>query len=97
MSEASGGISITSFAIVCGAPEGIASASLSFAFSITTGFVKQLLKITRNKKINKNKIVMLARSKLNSIEIKISEALIGNEISHEDFTTIINEEKRIVN
>ena len=36
---------------------------------------------------------MLARSKLNSIESKISEALIKNEISHEDFMTIINEEK----
>ena len=36
---------------------------------------------------------MLARSKLNSIRIKISEALINNEVSHEDFTTIINEEK----
>ena len=34
---------------------------------------------------------MLARSKLNSIEIKISEALINNEISHEDLTTSINE------
>ena len=34
---------------------------------------------------------MLARSKLNSIESKISEALINNEISHEDFMTI-NEE-----
>ena len=37
-----------------------------------------------------NKIV----SKLNSIESKISEALINNEISHEDFVTIINEEKK---
>ena len=37
---------------------------------------------------------MLARSKLNSIESKISEALIKNEISHEDFMTIINEEKK---
>ena len=36
---------------------------------------------------------MLARSKLNSIEGKISEALINNEINHEDFITIINEEK----
>ena len=36
---------------------------------------------------------MLARSKLNSIESKISEALINNEISHEDFITIINEER----
>ena len=35
----------------------------------------------------------LARSKLNNIENKISEALINNEISHEDFITIINEEK----
>ena len=37
---------------------------------------------------------MLARSKLNSIESKISEALINNEVSHEDFMTILNEEKK---
>ena len=36
---------------------------------------------------------MLAGSKLNSIESKISEAWINNEISHEDFMTIFNEEK----
>ena len=36
---------------------------------------------------------MLARSKLNSIESKISAALINNQISHEDFVTIINEER----
>ena len=36
---------------------------------------------------------MLARSKLNSIESKISEALITNEISREDFMTNINEKK----
>ena len=37
---------------------------------------------------------MLARSKLKSIESKISKALTDNEISHEDFMTIINEEKK---
>ena len=37
---------------------------------------------------------MLARSKLNSIESKISKALINNEISHEEFMTILNEEKK---
>ena len=36
---------------------------------------------------------MLARSNLNSIASKMSKALINNEISHEDFTTIIDEEK----
>ena len=70
------------------------SASCSLAFSITTGFVKKFLKTIRNKKKKHNKIVMLARSKLNSIESKISEALINNEISHEDFMAIINEEKK---
>ena len=33
---------------------------------------------------------MVARRKLNIIESKISEALINNEISHEDFMAIIN-------
>ena len=37
---------------------------------------------------------MLARDKLNSIESKISEALINNKISYEDFMTIINKEKK---
>ena len=37
---------------------------------------------------------MLAKIKLNSIESKISEALLNNEISYEDFETIINEEKK---
>ena len=37
---------------------------------------------------------MLARIKLNRIESKTSESLMNNEISHEDFMTIINEEKK---
>ena len=36
---------------------------------------------------------MLARIKLNNIESKISEALMNTEIRHEDFMTIINEER----
>ena len=37
---------------------------------------------------------MLARSKSSSTESKISKALMDNETSHEDFETIINEEKK---
>ena len=54
---------------------------------------KKLLKATKNKKKKHNKIVMLASSKENSIESKISEALINNQISYDDFITIINEER----
>ena len=50
LSVATSSISIASFATVIGAPVGIISASCSLAFSITTGFVKKLLKTTRNKK-----------------------------------------------
>ena len=94
LSVTTGSISITSFATIIGAPTGIVSASFSLAFSISTGIIKQLLKTTRNKKKKHNEIVMLARSKLNSMESKISEALINNEIKHEDFTAIIDEEKK---
>ena len=59
----------------------------------TIAITKKLLKTTRNKEKKHNKIVILARSKLYSIRIKIPEALLDNEISYEDFTTIINEEK----
>ena len=93
LSEKSGSISIASFATVIGTPIGIASASHSLAFSLSTGLVKKFLKITRNNKKKHNKIVMLARSKLNSIESKISEGLMNNQISHEVFMTIINEER----
>ena len=93
LSAASGSISTVSFATFIGTPVGIASPSFSLAFLLSTGLVKKLLKTTRNKKKKHNKIVMLARSKLNRIESKMSEALINNEISHEDFMTIINEER----
>ena len=59
--------------------------------------MKKLLKTTRNKNKKQNKIVELARSKLHSMESKISEALINSEISHEEFMTIINAEKNIEN
>ena len=75
--------------------QGIVSASFSLAFSIFTGILENLLKTTKNKK--HNKIVMLARSKLNSTESKISEALVHSEISQEDFVTIINEKIYIDN
>ena len=86
LSVTTGIISIASFVTVIGIPVRMMSASCSLAFSITTEIIKKLLKTTRNKKKKHNKIVMLARSKLNSIENKISEALINNEISHEDFS-----------
>ena len=68
LSVTTGSFSIASFVTVIGAPVGIVSAHFSLAFSIFTGIVKKLLNIARNKTKKHYKIVMLARSKLNSIE-----------------------------
>ena len=72
------------FTSIVGEPVGIASTSLTLFFSLTAGIVKTLLNITRNKKKKHNKILMLAQSKLNSIETLISQALIDMDISHEE-------------
>ena len=76
------------------APVGIASASFTLIFSLKTGIIKKLLSITRNKKKKHYKILMLARSKLNSIESLVSQALIDIEISREDFVTILGEKNK---
>ena len=84
-------LSIVSHATIVGIPAGIAGASLTLIFTVTTGVVKKLLNITRKKKKKHNKIIALARSKLNIIETLISQALIDFEISHEEFSKIIYE------
>ena len=53
-------------------------------FKLHQDLTKKFLKIIRNKKKIHNKVVILAKSKLNSIESKISKALIDNEIIHEE-------------
>ena len=52
------------------------------------------MKITRNKTNKHNKIVILAKSKLNSLEILLSEAFLDFEISHEEFKTTANEKEK---
>ena len=85
LSASFGTLSIASYATVVGIPAGIAGASLTLKFTVTTGVVKTLLNITRKKK----KIIALARSKINIIENLISQALIDFEIAHEEFSKTI--------
>ena len=79
LSETTGVVSKYFFTNIIGVPVERASASFSLLFSFTTGIINKLLKITRNEKRN-NKIVMLAKSKLNRIEIVISQAVIDLRI-----------------
>ena len=95
LSATSGGVSIILFTSAVGASVGIASAIFTLIFSLTTGIVKKLLSITRNKKKKHDKIIMLAKSKLNSIETLVSQALVDMEISHEEFVTNFKEKNKM--
>ena len=90
----SGGVPIISLTSVVGTPVGIASAILTLIFSLTKGIIKKLLSITRSKKKKHCKILMLAKSKLNSIETLVSQAMIDMEISHEEFLTTMKEKNK---
>ena len=91
LSASFGTLSIVSYATIVGIPVGTAGASLTLIFTVTTGVVKKLINITRKKKKKHNKIIALARSKINIIETLISRALTDFEISHEEFSRIIYE------
>ena len=64
---------------------------MTLIFTIGTGISKSLLKVTKKRKKKHNKIIALAKSKLNTIETLLSSVLNDSKISHEELTSIITE------
>ena len=93
LSASFGTLSIASQATVIGIPAGIAGSYLTLIFTIGTGISKSFSNVSVTKKIKKkhNKIIALAKNKLNSIDTLLPSALNDSEIIHEDFTNIITE------
>ena len=89
MSASFGTLIIASYATVVGIPVGIAGASLTLIFTISTGVNKSLLRVTKKRKKEHNKIIALTKSKLNMIDTLLSSALNDSKISQEEFTNII--------
>ena len=84
-------LSIASYATVVGLPVGIAGSYLTLIFTISTVVNKSLLRVTKKRKKKHNKIIALAKSKLNTTDTLLSSALNDCKISHEEFTNIITE------
>ena len=91
LSATTGVVYIVSHSTVVGALVGITSAGFTIAFSLATGVTKKLVSTTRNNKKKHDKIFLLAKSKFNSTETLVSQALIYMKISHEEFITILKE------
>ena len=94
LSATTGGVCIVSHATAVGASVGIASAGFTIEFSLTIEIIKKLLSTTRSKKKKNDKILMLAKNKLDSIETLVSQALIDLEISQEEFIAILKEKDK---
>ena len=91
LSKSFGTLSVASYASVVGIPAGITGASLTLVFTVGTGISKSFLKLTKKRKEKHNKIIVLAKNKLNTIDTLLSNALNDSKISHEGFTNIITE------
>ena len=94
LSATTSGVSIISFTNTIDKLFGIVSASFTLIFSLTTGIVKKLLNMAINKKKKHDQLLMLAKSKFNSIEALISQALGDLDISHKKFIMILKEKDK---
>ena len=91
LSASFGTLSIASYTSVVGIPAGITGAYLTLVFTIGTGISKSLLKLTKKRKKKRNKIIVSAKNKLNTIDKLLSSTLNDSEISDEEFSNIITE------
>ena len=80
-----GSTSVPAFVSLVGIPIGITSSSIGLNICSITAGSKMYKPINKKKKLKHDKIVLLAKSKLNSVEVLISKALIDSVISHDEF------------
>ena len=83
-------ISISAFASLIGIPIGITSFSIGLKICAITAGIKKYKSIVKKKKKKHDMIVLLAKTKFNSMEVLISKSLIDSAISHDEFVLIKN-------
>ena len=81
---------MSAFASLVRIPIGIASFTIGLKICVITAGIKKYKSIIKKKRKKHDKIVLLPKSKLNSIEVLISKALIDSNINHEKFVLINN-------
>ena len=78
-------VSVSAFATLAGIPIGIASSTVGLQICAITAGIKKYKSIIQKKKKNYFKIILLAKTKLNIIQLLISKTLIDSYISHDYF------------
>ena len=89
VSTVTGYVSISALASLVGIPVDITISAVGLKICLINAGIKKYKSIIKKKKKKHDKIVLLAKSKLNNIEVLISEALIYSNISHDEFAKTI--------
>ena len=90
VSAVNGSVSSSAFASLVGVTKSIARSAVGLKVCAITAAIKKYESIIKNKRKKRNKIVLLAKTKLNTIEALISKALIGSCINHDEFVSVNN-------
>ena len=85
-----GCVLISAFASLVCVPAGITSHAVGIKICAITAGIKKYKSIINKKKKKHNKIVLLGKDKLNTIEVLISKALIDSYINHDEFSSLNN-------
>ena len=89
-SAITGCVSISAFATLAGISIGITSSAIGLKICARTAGIVKYKSIIKKKKMKHDKIALLAKSKLNAIEVFISNALIDLVIIYNEFVLITN-------
>ena len=89
-STVTGCVSVSSFPLLVCVPVGITSSAVGIKICAITAGIKKYKSIIKKKKKKHDKIVLLGKDKLNTIEVLISKALIDSYISHDEFVSVNN-------
>ena len=89
-SALSGSVSISAFVSLVGFPVGIASSGVGLKICAVTAGIKKFKSIIKEKRKKHDKIVSLAKTKLNTIEVLISKAVIDSYSNHDEFVSVNN-------
>ena len=90
VSTVTGCVSISDFSSLVGIPVGITSSAIGLEICVVTAGMKKYKSIIKKKKKKHDKIILLAKYKLNSIEVLISKVLIDSNITHDEFVSTNN-------
>ena len=90
VSTVTGCVSISDFSSLVGIPVGITSSAIGLEICVVTAGMKKYKSIIKKKKKKHYKIILLAKYKLNSIEVLISKVLIDSNITHDEFVSTNN-------